>query len=62
MGRDIEVTDGEKDHVGKGVEVAESTGSILDDFDDSVEAFGDGILAFSRALRVRVCWRERVEE
>jgi hypothetical protein len=44
--RDIEVSNAEKDHVGKGVEGAESTGAILDhvdDADDAVEAFGDGV-------------------
>ena len=41
--RDIDVSDGEKDHVGKGVEVAESTGSVFDDSHDSVESFSDGI-------------------
>ena len=41
--RDIEVSNAEKDHVGKGVECAESTGAILDDADDAVDAFGDGI-------------------
>ena len=41
--RDIEVSNAEKDHVGKGVEGAESTGAILDDADDAVDAFGGGI-------------------
>ena len=41
--RDIEVSDAQEDHVGEGIEGAKSTGSILDDAYDSVEAFGDGV-------------------
>ena len=41
--RDIEVSNAEKDHVGKGVKGAESTGAILDHADDAVDAFGDGV-------------------
>ena len=41
--RDIQVSDGKEDHVGKGVESAESTGAVLDDFDDTVEALGNGV-------------------
>ena len=41
--RDIEVSGAEEDHVGKGVEGAESAGAILDHADDAVDAFGDGV-------------------
>ena len=41
--RRIEVSDAQKDHVGEGIEGAESTGAILDDAYDAVEAFGDGV-------------------
>ena len=40
--RRIEVSDAQKDHVGEGIEGSESTGAILDDAYDAVEAFGAG--------------------
>ena len=43
MCRNIEVADGQVDHVGEVVQVAISGSPILDDFDNSVEAFTDGI-------------------
>ena len=33
----------QEDHICESSEIAESTGSILDDLDDAVEAFGDGV-------------------
>ena len=41
--RNVYVSDGEEDHVREGVKIPESAGPILDDFDDPVEAFRDGI-------------------
>ena len=41
--RDIEVADGQVDHVGEALEVAITGRSILDDFDNTVEAFADGV-------------------
>ncbi len=41
--RDVYVSDGKEDHIVECVECAESAGSVLDDLDDSVEAFGDGV-------------------
>ena len=41
--RNVQVSNGEKNHVGEGVEIAESAGPILDDLDDTVEPFGNGI-------------------
>jgi len=41
--RDIEVADGQVDHVGEALEVAITGSSILDDFDNTVEAFADGV-------------------
>ena len=41
--RDIDVTDSEEYHVGKGIERAKSAGPILDDFDDAIEAFCDRV-------------------
>jgi hypothetical protein len=41
--RDIEVADGQVDHVGEALEVAITGSSILEDFDNTVEAFADGV-------------------
>ena len=41
--RDIEVADGQVDHVGEALEVPIIGSSILDDFDNTVEAFADGV-------------------
>ncbi len=41
--RDIEVADGQVDHVGEVLEVAITGRSILDDFDNTVESFADGV-------------------
>ncbi len=43
MCRNIELTNGQVNHVGEVVQVAISGSAILDDFDNSVEAFSDGI-------------------
>ena len=40
---DIEVSDGEEDHVGVGVESAEAAGAVVDQARDAIEAFGDGV-------------------
>ena len=41
--RDIDITDCKEDHIGEGIEGSESTGSVLDDLDDPIESFGDGV-------------------
>ena len=41
--RDIHVSDCKEDHIAKRVECAKSAGAVLDDLDDAVEAFGDGV-------------------
>ena len=41
--RDIEVADGQVDHVGEALEVAITGRSILEDFNDTVDAFADGV-------------------
>ena len=41
--RDVEVSHGQIDHVSEWLEMAKATGSILDDLDDSVEAFCDRV-------------------
>ena len=41
--RQIKVSNCQVNHVGEGVHFPESTGSILHDFNDSIEALGDGI-------------------
>lgn len=41
--RDIYVSDGKEYHISEGIEIAETAGPILDDFDDAVEPFGDGV-------------------
>ena len=38
--RDIDITNSQENHVGKGVKIPESTGAILDYFDDTVESLG----------------------
>ena len=43
MRRNIEVTNGQVNHVGEVVQVAISGSPILDDFDNSVKALSDGI-------------------
>ena len=43
MRRNIEVAHGQVDHVGEVVQVTISGSAILDDFDNTVEAFTDGI-------------------
>ena len=41
--RDIRISNGEENHVGKGVECAKSAGPVFDDFNDAVYAFSDCI-------------------
>ena len=41
--RDIQVSDGEVDKVGEGLQVTKAAGAILDDFDNAVDAFGNGV-------------------
>ena len=41
--RDIEVADGQVDHVGEALEATITGSSILDDFDNTVEALADGV-------------------
>ena len=41
--RDIALTDCKEDHIGEGIQGSESTGSVLDDLDDPIESFGDGV-------------------
>ena len=41
--RDIYVSDDEKDNISEGAEITETPCPVLDDLDDAVEAFGDGI-------------------
>ncbi|MDP7453839.1 MAG: hypothetical protein QGE95_16530, partial [Arenicellales bacterium] len=41
--RDIYVTHDEEDHIAKGVKATEAAGSVLDDLDDAVETFRDGV-------------------
>ncbi len=43
MRRNIEVTDGQVDHVGEVIQVAISGGSIFHDLDDTVQALTNGI-------------------
>ena len=43
MPRQIEVSDAQVDHVGKRVQIAEATGTILDDLDDAIESFSNGV-------------------
>ena len=43
LARDIDITDSKKNHVGKGIQGAKSAGSVFHDFDNSVEALGNGI-------------------
>ena len=44
--RDIEVCEAQEDHVGRGGEGAESTGAILDEADDAVEAIGTALVRY----------------
>ncbi len=41
--RDIDVTDGEVNQVDERLHRSESTGTVLHDADDPIEALGDGI-------------------
>ena len=41
--RDVEVADGEIDHVGKGLQMSKPAGPVLDDLDNSVDTFCDGV-------------------
>lgn len=41
--RDIDVSDGQKDQVFEGVETTKPTCPILDNLDDAIEAFRDGV-------------------
>jgi len=41
--RQIDIADSQVDHVGEGVEVAETAGAVLDDPDDAIDTFSDGI-------------------
>lgn len=41
--RQIDVADSQVDHVGEGVEVPETAGAVLDDSDDAIDTFSDGI-------------------
>ena len=43
MRRNIEVANGQKDHVGEVIQVAISGGPVFDDFDNTVKALTDGI-------------------
>ncbi len=43
MPRQIEVSNGQVDHVGKRIEMTEATGPILNDLDDAIEALGNGV-------------------
>ena len=43
MRKDIEVTDSEKNQVGKGFQGAKSGGAVLNDLDDAVNTFTDSI-------------------
>ena len=43
MRRNIEVAHGQVDHVGEVVQVTISGSAVLDDFDNTAEAFTDGI-------------------
>ena len=43
MRRDIEVADGEEDHVGEVVQVTISGGPVFNDFDDTVKTLTNGI-------------------
>ena len=43
MRRNIEVANGQVNHVGKVIQTAISRGSVFDDFDDPVKAFADGV-------------------
>ena len=43
LSRDIQVADGQEDHVGEGVQAAKAAGAILDHADDAVETFGGRI-------------------
>ena len=43
MRRNIEVANGQVNHVGKVIQTAVSGGSIFDDFDDPVKTFADGV-------------------
>ena len=44
--RDIEVTDNEADDPGEGIQIAASAGAVLDDLDDAIESFADGVGQF----------------
>lgn len=39
--RDVEVSCGQMDHVGKRLQLSEAPGAVLDDFDDAVDTFCD---------------------
>jgi hypothetical protein len=41
--RNIYITDCEENHIGEGIQGSKSTGSVFDDFDDSIESLGYGI-------------------
>ena len=43
MRRNIEVANGQEDHVGEVIQVAISGGSVFNDFDNTVKALTDGI-------------------
>ncbi len=49
MRRDIDVSDGQVNHIGKGFQSSKTTGAILDDFDYAVESLGHciGQVAFN---------------
>jgi hypothetical protein len=43
MRRDIEVADGQEDHVGEVVEVAVSGGAVFNDFNNTIKALANSI-------------------
>ena len=43
MRRNIEVANGQVNHVGETVQVAISGGTVFDDFDNTIKTFTDGI-------------------
>ena len=41
--RQIQIPDGQVNEVGEGLEIAKTTGTVLDDLDDTIQSFRDGI-------------------
>ena len=56
MCRDIEVADDQVNEIGEACEITKTTGAVLNDLDDAVEAFADrvGEWAFDEGDHMRI--------